>query len=90
MTDQQSDNLQSGEAKIGRFVFRMTVALAWFAAAVAVYTSAEKFDISYTMKVIIAGFAAVMALVSFVQALGNYGPEDNRPSDKPDDEIKKK
>ncbi len=90
MSDDELKNLDTGEAKIGRFVFRMALAFGWGAAAWLVYTRAEELDISYTMKVILAGFAAVMTLVSFVQALGNYGPEDEETSDSANDEIEKK
>ncbi len=91
MNGDPSKILESGEAKIGRFLLRMALAVAWGVAAWIVFTRAESLDISYTMKVVLAGFASVMAIVSFVQALGNYGPEtplknhDNvgdRPADK--------
>lgn len=73
--NEASRPLETGEAKIGRFLLRMALAVAWGVAAWIVFTRAESLDISYTMKVVLAGFAIVMAIVSFVQALGNYGPE---------------
>ncbi|MFC7291947.1 hypothetical protein [Hirschia litorea] len=78
MSDDPSKLLESGEAKIGRFLLRMALAVAWGVAAYIVFTRAESLDISYTMKIILAGFATVMAIVSFVQALGNYGPDQKQ------------
>lgn len=90
MPDDELKNLDTGEAKVGRFMLRMALVVGWSVAAWLVYTRAEELDVSYTMKTILAGFAAVMALVSLVQALGNYGPEEQEPSDESEDEIEKK
>ncbi len=73
---EDKSNLQSGEAKMGRFILRMALVVAWGFAAWIVYFNSEQFEISDTMRILLAGFASVMAVISFIQALGNYGPEN--------------
>jgi len=76
MSDDHSKDLNTGEAKIGRFLLRMALAVAWAGVAWGVYFNSEQFEISDTMRILLAGVASVMAVISFIQALGNYGPEN--------------
>jgi hypothetical protein len=71
MTDDKE--LQTGEAKAGRFFVRIAVVLGWAIAGYLLYTQRGKTEASPIMLDLIIGFCGVMAVVSVIQAMGGYG-----------------